>query len=380
MTAWKDEPPLTRRQIRMNERRQRAETGQEASPDSGAPLAAVVPEQDRSVAAVPDAPARDTFGRDAARSKVPSYSGPSFRNSAAGQATTQAGASPMPAAGWQPAAPANPLDHDAVLENELDPLLADPSETHSTGEHQLTRRELRALRAQSGGPHPPELRQPTTAAAEAVEAAESAETPVETKLAAWPLARLEVPDVESVPADFAQIISAPPVDVAPDAALVAEPVAEPEYPLVDVTHDLGSVAEEPRDLSSTGAITANALVLPSMPETGDAMRPINDTGEILITGSVELPASLGATGSYPTHYDRSDVDALIEADDREDSAADSAPVRAVRAVSTHAATPGMVVGRVPRQSRFPLVLVVVAAAMAVGVVVLIVAGFIFKIF
>ena len=177
-------------------------------------------------------------------------------------------------------------------------------------------------------------------------------------------------------ADFAQIITAPPIDVAPEAT----PVAHPEFPVAGAGIEPEPVPVVPHDLSATGAITANVLVLPSMPSTGDPMRPINDAGEILITGSVELPASLGATGSYPTHYDRSDVDGLIEADDREDTAAGSAPVRAVRAISTHAATPGMVVGRMPRQSRFPLVLVVVAAAMAVGVVVLVVAGFIFKVF
>jgi hypothetical protein len=383
MTAWKDEPPLTRRQIRMNERQQRAEGGPDLPRDEAvgedAPVTSGgLEDHDRPLAAVPNEPARSVFRSDPARSKVPSYSGPSFRNSATGEGS-QAGAR-SPLSDWQAAAlpggsavpkgSAHPVEPQAAVDDAAGLAVVEQLHIHdeTEGEHQLTRRELRALRAESGGQQAPELRVPTTAAAEA--AAQPAQP-------GWPLAQHpEVVAEEPVSADFAQIITAPPIDAAPEAT----PAAYPEFPI-----DGGGLQPEPipvvpRDLSSTGAITANVLVLPSMPNSGKPMRPINDGGEILITGSVELPASLGATGSYPTHYDHSDVDVLIEADDREDTAANSAPVRAVRAISTHAATPGMVVGRMPRQSRFPLVLVVVAAAMAVGVVVLVVAGFIFKVF
>ena len=138
-----------------------------------------------------------------------------------------------------------------------------------------------------------------------------------------------------------------------------------------------------RDVGATsGAITTSALVLPSMP-TGEAiMGPLSGTGEILITGSINLPSSIGSTGVHPARYDHSDVDALLEADDREDSAdADSAPVRAIRAISTNAASGDVINSMKPQKaSRLPLILIVSAAVMAVGVVVLLVAGFIFKIF
>jgi hypothetical protein len=110
------------------------------------------------------------------------------------------------------------------------------------------------------------------------------------------------------------------------------------------------------------------------------MRPISSTGEILITGTIDLPGSLGSTGSYPANFDRSDMDAIIAADDREDAATDSAPVRAVRAVSTSNSTPGMIGGKGARGSRLSLVLPIVASAIGVGVIVLFVVGYLFKAF
>ena len=138
-----------------------------------------------------------------------------------------------------------------------------------------------------------------------------------------------------------------------------------------------------RDVGATsGAITTSALVLPSMPTGEDIMGPLSGTGEILITGSINLPSSIGSTGIHPARYDHSDVDALLEADDREDSTdADSAPVRAIRAISTNTVSGDVINSMKPQKaSRLPLILIVSAAVMAVGVVVLLVAGFIFKIF
>jgi hypothetical protein len=134
--------------------------------------------------------------------------------------------------------------------------------------------------------------------------------------------------------------------------------------------------------ATSGAITTSALVLPSIPTADDILSPLGSTGEILITGSINLPSSMGTTGVHPARYDHSDVDALLEAGDREDSdQPDSAPVRAIRAVSTHTSSGAVISAKKPKgDSRLPIVLAVSAAAMAVGVVVLFVVGMIFKIF
>ncbi len=131
--------------------------------------------------------------------------------------------------------------------------------------------------------------------------------------------------------------------------------------------------------ATSGAITTSVLVLPSLPSE-DVLRPLGSTGEILLTGSIDLPRSLSSTGSHPSRYDHSDVDTLLEASDREDAAPDSAPVRAISAVSTHTSTRGVMEAKKPKgNSRLPIVLAVTATAMAVGVVVLVVAGLVFGI-
>ncbi|HAM27401.1 MAG TPA: hypothetical protein DCP11_12070 [Microbacteriaceae bacterium] len=200
---------------------------------------------------------------------------------------------------------------------------------------------------------------------------------------------------------------APSAPVAPEAAVVeAPPVAEipvPEAPATEldaagsysppVGHwstqasidDDEQVQENTfsRNVGATsGAITTSALVLPSIPTADDILSPLGSTGEILITGSINLPSSMGTTGVHPARYDHSDVDALLEAGDREDSdQPDSAPVRAIRAVSTHTSSGAVISAKKPKgDSRLPIVLAVSAAAMAVGVVVLFVVGMIFKIF
>jgi hypothetical protein len=125
--------------------------------------------------------------------------------------------------------------------------------------------------------------------------------------------------------------------------------------------------------ATSGAITTNALVIPSLPSE-DALRPFGNTGEILITGTIDLPRSMGSTGAHPARYDHSDVDALLEATDREDASdTDSAPVRAIRAVSTHTSTRGIMDTKKPKgNSRLPLILAIAGGIVLVAAVVLIV--------
>ncbi|HRQ00923.1 MAG TPA: hypothetical protein PK781_10780, partial [Terrimesophilobacter sp.] len=133
-----------------------------------------------------------------------------------------------------------------------------------------------------------------------------------------------------------------------------------------------------RDLSRSDAITTSALVLPSMPH--NPIGPLSSTGEILVTGSIDLPRMLGATGVHPARFDHSDVDTIIDASDREDGHPNSSPVRAIRAVSSHTSTQGMIAARRPR-SKWPTYLLAgVASLMGVGVVVLFVGGMLLDLF
>jgi hypothetical protein len=328
MTAWQDEPPLTRRQIRMRERGGR--TADDAARDTTAPA------------------------------EHGDWRAPSAHTDEA------------------PAAP-------RVLPV---PVVPGPSATTGPIEpgHQLTRRELRALRAASGA-----------AVDEAAQPLLKHEVREEVRQEAQPA---PLP-VENVSADFAQIMASPSIDTAAIQIVPSFPASD--KPPAHKPFAAGETYTPPfghwsmqakiddenqtldhsvrRDLStSSGAITTSALVLPSIPKAGDVTRPISNTGEILITGSIELPLSLGTTGSYPTHFDRSDVDAIIAADDREDTTAGSAPVRAIRAVSTNNDTPALIADPKGKDNRTPFVLAIIAAATLVGVVALVIAGFIFNVF
>lgn len=169
-----------------------------------------------------------------------------------------------------------------------------------------------------------------------------------------------------------EIITAPEVYSAPEGHWSNQPTIDEVVGTATGPHT--------RNLAASDAITTSALVLPSFPSTSPLTGPVSGTGEILITGTIDLPRSLGVNGLHPSRYDRADLDSIIDAGDREDSAPDSAPVRAVRAVSTYTSSQGIINTKRPKGNNLPMILSITAGVMMVGVVVLVVAGMIFKIF
>ncbi|PPF71433.1 hypothetical protein C5E16_01070 [Clavibacter michiganensis] len=114
--------------------------------------------------------------------------------------------------------------------------------------------------------------------------------------------------------------------------------------------------------------TGNHFILPTVPHAGDMQQALNSTGEIIITGSIDLPRSLGSMGTHPDRFDTADMDRILEQGDDHDHApagSDSEPVRASRAVSTHTSTRAVV--QPPPRKRFtaPVVAAVTAGGVAV---------------
>ena len=288
-------------------------------------------------------------------------------------------------------------------------IFAPAAATTPAAEHQLTRRELRALREHNGAAPLADVQVvQRELAAEVMQQAEPAPLPV-----------------AEVSADFAEIIASPSIDTTaipvipsfpvrtqhvPDQLVADKPVldqavsdqavsdhavpsaagqatlngtvpdqAAPSHPDAaqqTYTRPFGHWSMQAkiddenqtldhsvrRDLSSSsGAITTSALVLRRFRKSATSLGRSAIPERYWITGSVELPSSLGSTGSYPTHFDRSDVDAIIAADDREDSTAGSAPVRAIRAVSTNNDSPALLAETRAKESRTPFVLAIIAA-------------------
>lgn len=139
-------------------------------------------------------------------------------------------------------------------------------------------------------------------------------------------------------------------------------------------------AAEPFDqLLSRGGVshgvptTTNALILPNLPDHGSIGSPLSAIGnplaapgEIIATGSIDLPRSYGATGVHPSRIDSSDVDRLF--DQVEDVGTGAAPVAATSAISTQGAARAMIAPPKKEGMNVPLVLAVTAGVLALGVV------------
>jgi hypothetical protein len=172
---------------------------------------------------------------------------------------------------------------------------------------------------------------------------------------------------------------APPAPQQPEAAATTSqpPVGERPRNHWSRQAELDDEAQPPtgsltRDVG-VGSATANALVLPEVPNSDLIMGTVRSTGEVIVTGTISLPASLASTGALPAQLDESDLDNLLDPGDQQVVSTDSQPVRAMRAVSTHTSSREIIGNIKPKRSNRALtVLIVSAAGMAVVVVTLLV--------
>ncbi|MBD8484127.1 hypothetical protein IFT79_00690 [Frigoribacterium sp. CFBP 8759] len=124
--------------------------------------------------------------------------------------------------------------------------------------------------------------------------------------------------------------------------------------------------------TSTGQ--QNALILTDA-QVADVTGALNATGEIIITGSIDLPRSLASTGSQ-ARIDNSDMDRILEQGDAEQASSDAEPVRASRAISTHTSTRAVVLAASqPKGNHLPLILGISGGVVGLGIIGLIIGGF-----
>jgi hypothetical protein len=294
---------------------------------------------------------------------------------------------PPPAA----TAPAAPAAH--VIEVPPVPPVA-PTAPASAPEQTLSRRELRALREQLGlapegetgvaptVPAPtlpaptlpaPHLPAPATVGLAATPLIEPAPAP--TAVAPPPVA----PPVMAPP--VAPLVTAPPPVTAPPAEL-ASPVAQPTSGAVSLgsaptgSHwSVGIDADDDpfentfsREVGSASSLTStNALVLPEMP-TGSIAGPVTGTGEIIITGMIDLPRVVSSTGTVPTVHESPDIDDLFEPGEFAVAPPDAAPVSAAKAVSAHTQAQAIITPTGSRVSSNAVTTALVAATVVMAVV------------
>ncbi|MBF4573351.1 hypothetical protein ITJ64_12565 [Herbiconiux sp. VKM Ac-1786] len=136
-----------------------------------------------------------------------------------------------------------------------------------------------------------------------------------------------------------------------------------------------------RNTAATNSIsTTSALVLPTVPGSGDVGTALDETGEVIITGSIDLPKSFGSLGAPASGLESNDLDTLLERSEAEQSGSDVAPVSASRAISTNTSSTSLIAPPKRARANAPVVLAITAGVLAVGVVGLLLAVFVFQVF
>jgi hypothetical protein len=136
-----------------------------------------------------------------------------------------------------------------------------------------------------------------------------------------------------------------------------------------------------RPVGANNAYATSALVLPAVPSSMDIGSALDETGEVIITGSINLPPSMGANGAPAEGIESSELDALLDFHEYENLDGDVAPVSASRAVSTTGGSSGTMVTPPKRgRANVPVILAITAGVLAIGVVGLLLAAFVFRIF
>jgi hypothetical protein len=78
--------------------------------------------------------------------------------------------------------------------------------------------------------------------------------------------------------------------------------------------------------------TPNALILSQTPAAAPLVAPVTATGEVLITGTFDLPEGLGSVGHAPGLHDGKDADAVL-VDGELPAASSPTPIAASAAIS-----------------------------------------------
>lgn len=413
-----NEPPLTRRELRERERL-REQQAASSTPDTAQPFTApsaptaapAVPPQAPAVPAPQPAtpapqpvnpqfaapvqaaaaqvapspsyaPPRPAGGFDAvlATPQAPTQSQVPQQNPFAPQPVTPIQAVP-PVAAPVPVipAPANPIAAASALPVESAPTASAAPASPQTPERTLTRRELRAMLEGSAlDEFDGELdSDDVPGASQAVPSPQAAHPQVVHPQTGLPLSSTH--PAPPAPPQTASPLVLPGSQAAMPASLATPidqvPTPAPSAPAYWTTQ-LDVPDDEPSgpfdQLLSRGSLshgvptTTNALILPSLPDSGAFGDSLAQSGEVLATGSIDLPRSYGATGVHPSQIDSSDVDRLF--DSVEEVGTGVAPVAATSAISTQGAARTMMAPPKKEGMNVPLVLAVTAGVLALGVV------------
>ncbi|MFI8632116.1 hypothetical protein ACIGEP_05935 [Microbacterium sp. NPDC077663] len=117
---------------------------------------------------------------------------------------------------------------------------------------------------------------------------------------------------------------------------------------------------------SGSASAPNALILSQTPDTGSLSVPMLGTGELIITGSYQLPDTFGSTGAAPGVSDGKDADAAL-IDGELPPASSPTPIAASSAISTIKSADEIIRPPAPEKgSRLVMTLAILAGALGLA--------------
>lgn len=122
-----------------------------------------------------------------------------------------------------------------------------------------------------------------------------------------------------------------------------------------------------RGSAATGSLAAsNALILSQTPDTGSFASPLTATGEVMLTGTFNLPESFGSTGTSRGSSDGKEIDAIL-VDGELPPASSPTPIAASAAISTIKSAEDIIKPPAPEKGgRLMLALVITAGALALA--------------
>lgn len=312
-----------------------------------------------------------------------------------------AAAVPMPARAADHAAPAAPLPRPATP--VVVPPAPGPDASVDLGVSPLTRRQARQqerIRTASVPVVTPELASQYAAQSDTVHAEVE---PADTDATSTDV--LEPADAEVEDADVVELVAVKEDaveqraderdadEVGPDQEIADE--ASEEKPVVSAEFGAELLTGEPvrvelpptfdqlisREASSGGSVaTPNALILSQTPSAGPLTGPVAATGEVLITGSYDLPEGLGSTGHAPGTTDGKETDAVL-VDGELPAHSSPTPISASAAIST-VKTEGEII-RPPapeKGNKLMLTLAITAGALALALVGVLILAFVTGVF
>lgn len=124
-----------------------------------------------------------------------------------------------------------------------------------------------------------------------------------------------------------------------------------------------------RGSTATGALSAsNALILSQTPDTGSIISPVTATGEVLVTGTFNLPESFGSTGTSHGSSDGKEIDAVL-VDGELPAASSPTPIAASSAISTIKSADDIIKPPAPEKSnKLMVALGITAGALALALI------------